>query len=151
MIRMTPEDATHGLGARSRLTSGSCHQRRPGASAARMQQGLDTDPLLRALLAQRDEFGWINHTYEHRDLDAASRGTIEADIAGNRRWADQVGERLRRGRWTTLATWASPTRCPGPGCWSSRPSGSSPRRVVGYVQGPQVTIVTCGADPVDVP
>jgi hypothetical protein len=62
-----------------------------------VQQSLDTDSLLRALLAKRDESGWINHTYEHRDLDAASRGTIEADIAGNRRWADQVGERLRAG------------------------------------------------------
>jgi hypothetical protein len=49
------------------------------------------DSLLRALLEHRDAFGWINHTFEHRNLDDLSQAEIEAEIEENFRWAAQVG------------------------------------------------------------
>jgi hypothetical protein len=49
------------------------------------------DPLLEALLEDRDVFRWLNHTYEHRDLDVAGPADVAAEIERNREWAAQVG------------------------------------------------------------
>jgi hypothetical protein len=49
------------------------------------------DPLLGTLLEHRDVFGWINHTYEHRNLDTLSQAEIEAEIKENVSWAAAVG------------------------------------------------------------
>ncbi len=63
--------------------------------------GVKQDPLLAALLSERDAFGWINHTYEHIMLDDAPRATIEAEIARNVAWARRVGIELERGALVT--------------------------------------------------
>lgn len=49
------------------------------------------DPLLEALLSERGIFRWLNHTYEHRDLDVADPAVVGAEIERNREWAAQVG------------------------------------------------------------
>jgi hypothetical protein len=104
MIRMTPQDATHAADwAHSRRLRLDLVGNGAGSERHAEAAGLDADPLLRALLARRDEFGWINHTYEHRNLDTASQATIEAEIAGNRRWADRVGITLEPGALITGA------------------------------------------------
>jgi hypothetical protein len=55
------------------------------------ERGIDRDPLLDALLADRDVFGWINHTFEHRNLDEASGEVIEREIEQNLEWAAEHG------------------------------------------------------------
>jgi hypothetical protein len=55
------------------------------------ERGIDRDPLLDALLAERDAFGWINHTFEHRNLDEASTEAIEREIEKNLEWAAEHG------------------------------------------------------------
>jgi hypothetical protein len=87
-LRMSAEDATRTARwsrARGIRLDLACN----GAGSERYarERGLDHDPLLEALLTKRDAFGWINHTFEHRNLDEASRGTIEREIAGNEEWA----------------------------------------------------------------
>jgi hypothetical protein len=102
MIRMTADDADHAArwsracGLRLDLVCNGAGSERHAREA-----GLDADPLLGALLSRRDDFGWINHTYEHINLDLASRPTIEAEIARNRRWAGQVGIDLEPGAVVT--------------------------------------------------
>jgi hypothetical protein len=92
MIRMTADDAHHAARwSRSRGLRLDLVCNGAGSERHAREAGLDADPLLRALLSRRDDFGWINHTYEHMNLDLASRATIEAEIAHNRRWAGQVG------------------------------------------------------------
>src|SRR5262249_33864437 len=39
-------------------------------------------------------FGWINHTYEHLNLDGAPRATIEHEIERNLAWAARHGIEL---------------------------------------------------------
>ena len=102
MIRMTADDADHAArwsGSRGVRLDLVCN----GAGAERhaREAGLDADPLLGALLSRRDDFGWINHTYEHVNLDLASGATIEAEIARNRRWAGELGIELESGALVT--------------------------------------------------
>ena len=62
-----------------------------GSERYLIERGIDRDPLLDALLAERDAFGWINHTYEHRNLDEASSEAIEREIEKNLEWAADHG------------------------------------------------------------
>ena len=92
MIRMTADDAHHAARwSRSRGLRLDLVCNGAGSERHAREAGLAADPLLGALLSRRGDFGWINHTYDHGNLDLASRATIEAEIAGNRRWAGQVG------------------------------------------------------------
>ncbi len=50
-----------------------------------------SDALTDALLAQKDSFYWINHTYGHINLDTVTQAVIEADIADNLTFADANG------------------------------------------------------------
>ena len=102
MIRMTPDDADHAARwSRSRGLRLDLVCNGAGSERHAREAGLDGDPLLGALLSRRDDFGWINHTYQHRNLDLASRETIEMEIARNRRWAGQVGVDLEPGAVVT--------------------------------------------------
>jgi hypothetical protein len=62
-----------------------------GSRRYQLEAGLEADPLLDALLAEVDAFGWINHTYEHRDLNSASRAVLDGEIERNVSWAREVG------------------------------------------------------------
>jgi hypothetical protein len=46
-----------------------------------------SDPLTRALLANKDKFRWVNHTYDHANLDAASLDAIVGTIRDNVKFA----------------------------------------------------------------
>ena len=102
LIRMTADDAHHAARwSRSRGVRLDLVCNGAGSERHASEAGLDADPLLGALLSRRDDFGWINHTFEHIDLDLASRATIESEIARNRCWAGQVGIDLEPGAVVT--------------------------------------------------
>lgn len=48
-----------------------------------------TDELTQALLAAREAFGWINHTWSHGNLDQASVLRIVSEIQQNIEWAEE--------------------------------------------------------------
>ncbi|MGB2711131.1 MAG: hypothetical protein WBC33_06405 [Conexibacter sp.] len=50
-----------------------------------------SDPLLAPLKAAKASFGWVNHTFEHPNLDCSTRGFIGAQIQDNVRWARNNG------------------------------------------------------------
>ncbi len=56
-----------------------------GSDEYRAENG--SDPLADVLLGNRRSFRWINHTFNHLNLDTASQKTIESEISRNRRWA----------------------------------------------------------------
>jgi hypothetical protein len=95
MLRMTAADAVR-TARWSRTTRLRLDLACNGAGSQRhaRETGAPADPLLDALLAERDAFGWINHTFEHGDLDDASQATIETEIDRNLAWAAQHGIEL---------------------------------------------------------
>lgn len=46
-----------------------------------------SDPLTAALLASKDHLRWINHTWDHTNLDSLSQAEIESQITRNIAWA----------------------------------------------------------------
>jgi hypothetical protein len=54
-----------------------------------------SDPLLTALTEHAATFGWIDHTYDHPNLDCSTQAFIEGEIADNVRWAREAGFTLR--------------------------------------------------------
>ncbi|MGA2010099.1 MAG: hypothetical protein ABSH51_06150 [Solirubrobacteraceae bacterium] len=64
---------------------------------------LGGDRLLSALLRERDTFGWLNHTYEHLDLDRLPFAAVCAEIERNVDWARRVGAPLETGSLVTGA------------------------------------------------
>ncbi|MDV8000112.1 hypothetical protein [Rhodococcus sp. IEGM 1408] len=53
-----------------------------------------SDPLTVALLASKDRLRWINHTWDHTNLDSLSQADIESQITRNIDWARESGVRL---------------------------------------------------------
>ena len=49
------------------------------------------DPLLDAFLPNRFAFSWINHTYDHPNLDTVTTDTISSEILDNVNWAQSKG------------------------------------------------------------
>ncbi len=98
VIRMTVDDVARAArwsrarGVRLDLGFNGVGSERFAQAAARR-----ADPLLDALVAERDAFGWINHTYEHLNLDDATGATIEAEIERNVSWARRAGLEPERG------------------------------------------------------
>jgi hypothetical protein len=103
-IRMTEHDARYAAtwgrarGVRLDLACNGSGSRRHAAAHGRAE-----DPLLAALLAEGDAFGWINHTYEHGDLDQLRQTEIEAEIERNLSWAIHAGVELESGALVTGA------------------------------------------------
>jgi hypothetical protein len=103
-IRMSEHDARYASAwgrARGVRLDLACNG--AGSSGYAARSGRDEDPLLSALLTERHAFGWINHTFEHGDLDEVSQAEIEAEIERNLRWARQVGLDLEPGALVTGA------------------------------------------------
>ncbi len=48
-----------------------------------------SDPLTDALVANRSQFRWLNHTFSHPNLDTSTQAVIEAEIKQNTQWASQ--------------------------------------------------------------
>jgi hypothetical protein len=61
-----------------------------GTEAYRAEHG--SDPLLAALRNAKNSFGWISHTWDHRDLDVscATQRFIEAEFNQNNIWASST-------------------------------------------------------------
>ena len=55
-----------------------------------------TDPLLTSFRAAKNSFGWINHTWDHPNLDqgCAPAGYIESEISQNNDWATNAATGL---------------------------------------------------------
>jgi hypothetical protein len=54
-------------------------------------QATQPDALLTDLQANKSTFGWINHTYDHPNLDCSSQTFITNEITRNVQWAQQKG------------------------------------------------------------
>lgn len=60
-----------------------------------------SDPLTTAMLANRSEFRWLNHTFSHLNLDNESAAVIKNEIKANRTWAKQKKVTLSSGELVT--------------------------------------------------
>ncbi|MFF8833406.1 hypothetical protein [Streptomyces sp. NPDC015131] len=93
-----------------------------GGSVEHREENGGSDPAADRLIADREAFRWINHTYDHpylgceQDVSAVpwkcatapdgsvryvSRAEIDHQIADNRRWAERAGLPLRTGELIT--------------------------------------------------
>jgi hypothetical protein len=102
LIRMSATDAMHAASwsrARGMRLDLACNG--GGSESYLLEHGSQVDPLLRALQAERETFGWINHTYDHVNLDEASRTEIETQIERNLHWAHSKGLELEPGTLVT--------------------------------------------------
>lgn len=94
-IRMTSQDGVRAARwARARGLRLDLVCNGDGSERHRVEAGASNDGLLDALLRYRQRFGWINHTYAHRNLDAAPRSVIEDEIQRNIVWARRFGIEL---------------------------------------------------------
>jgi hypothetical protein len=57
-----------------------------GGGSDEVLQDSGTDPLLDAFMGAKSNFWWINHTYDHPNLDAVSLAELENEISQNQRW-----------------------------------------------------------------
>lgn len=63
-----------------------------GGSALWMEQtGSGTDPLVTAIQANKASFGFVNHTYDHPNVDCSSASFISKEITDNTAWAAAHG------------------------------------------------------------
>jgi hypothetical protein len=62
-----------------------------GGSVLFKQANGNTDPLLAGLLANKGQFGWINHTYDHPNLDCSTQTFIRNEVLDNVNWASSNG------------------------------------------------------------
>jgi len=95
MIRMAPADVTRAVnwskanGIKLDLVfNGS------GMDDAIATNG--SDPLSTALLQNKSAFRWINHTYNHDDLDTATQADIQSEITQNIQFANRNGISISR-------------------------------------------------------
>jgi hypothetical protein len=94
-IRMTAQDGVRAARwARARGLRLDLVCNGDGSERHRIEAGAPSDELLDALLRYRQRFGWINHTYAHRNLDAAPGSVIEDEIQRNVAWARRFGIEL---------------------------------------------------------
>ncbi len=72
-----------------------------GGSVQYREEHAGSDPLLTAFQANRATFGWVNHTYDHPNLDCSARGFIVEEIQQNTRWARAAGFAVNAGELVT--------------------------------------------------
>jgi len=100
-VRMTPADVASAV-AWSRATGlrlDSLYN--GGGSVGYAAEHGGSDPVLSAFLADRTTFGWVNHTYDHPNLDCSARGFIVDQIEANTRWARSRGFAVNAGELVT--------------------------------------------------
>ncbi|HEV7772214.1 MAG TPA: hypothetical protein VGO48_02860 [Conexibacter sp.] len=100
-VRMTPGDVATAV-AWSRATGlrlDSLYN--GGGSVGYAAEHGGRDPLLSAFQANRTTFGWVNHTYDHPNLDCSARGFIVDQIEANTRWARSRGFAVNAGELVT--------------------------------------------------
>jgi hypothetical protein len=100
-VRMTPEDVAT-ADAWSRATGLRIDALfNGGGSVAYAAEHGGSDPLLSAFQADRTTFGWVNHTYDHPNLDCSTRGFIAEEIRQNTTWAQTMGFAVNPGELVT--------------------------------------------------
>ncbi|MGN6189608.1 MAG: hypothetical protein ACTHOE_11960 [Conexibacter sp.] len=100
-VRMTPGDEATAV-AWSRATGVRIDALyNGGGSVAYAAEHGGSDPLLAAFQADRATFGWVNHTYDHPNLDCSVRGFITEEIQQNTRWARTMGFAVNAGELVT--------------------------------------------------
>ena len=100
-VRMSPGDVTTAV-AWSRATGLRLDGLyNGGGSVAYTEEHGGSDPLLAAFQANRTTFGWVNHTYDHPNLDCSARGFIVEEIQQNTRWARAAGFTVNAGELVT--------------------------------------------------
>ncbi|HEU4703836.1 MAG TPA: hypothetical protein VFS37_15250 [Conexibacter sp.] len=100
-VRMTPGDVATAV-AWSRATGLRLDNLyNGGGSVAYAAEHGGSDPLLNAFLANRTTFGWVNHTYDHPNLDCSARGFIVDQIEANTTWARSRGFAVNAGELVT--------------------------------------------------
>ena len=72
-----------------------------GGSVAYAAEHGGSDPLLAAFQANRTTFGWVNHTYDHPNLDCSTRSFIVEEIQQNTSWARAAGFTVNAGELVT--------------------------------------------------
>ena len=89
------------------------------------------DPLLRAFQEDKRAFGWVNHTFDHPNLDCSTRTFITNEIEDNITWAGAKGfeatiTELVTGEHSGLANLipGNPGTIDPPGLEAATPSGS---------------------------
>jgi hypothetical protein len=100
-VRMTVDDVTRAV-QWSQATGLRFDNLYNGAgSIAYAEANGGSDPLLAALQANRAQFGWVNHTYQHPNLDCSTRGFIVEEIEQNVRWGRNAGFTVRAAELVT--------------------------------------------------
>jgi len=90
-VRMTPGDVATAV-AWSRATGLRLDALyNGGGSVAYAAEHAGSDPLLTTFQANRATFGWVNHTYDHPNVDCSARGFIVDQILDNTSWARTNG------------------------------------------------------------
>lgn len=89
-IRMTPADVT--FLSRWQAANGiRMDMVFNGGGSVQYAQENGSDPLLPAFQAIKSQVGWINHTYDHPNLDCSTQSFIARQITDNTAWAQQAG------------------------------------------------------------
>lgn len=89
-IRMTPADVTF-LSNWQRANGIRMDMVFNGGGSVQYAQENGSDPLLPAFQAIKSQVGWINHTYDHPNLDCSTRPFIAREITDNTAWAQAAG------------------------------------------------------------
>ena len=62
-----------------------------GSALWQEQTGTSSDPLVGAIQANKSAFGFVNHTYDHPNVDCSSASFIAKEITDNTAWAVSHG------------------------------------------------------------
>jgi hypothetical protein len=89
-IRMTPDDTARAV-AWSQSTGLRMDMVYNGGGSDQYVAEHGSDPLLTSMQAAKASFGWIDHTYDHANLDCSTRGFIVNEIEENVLWAAAKG------------------------------------------------------------
>ncbi|HEU4703940.1 MAG TPA: hypothetical protein VFS37_15775 [Conexibacter sp.] len=100
-VRMNAEDATAAVewSTSRRLRLDMVYN--GGGSVEHRAEHEGSDPLLTALRERAATFGWINHTYDHPNLDCSTQRFIEDEIDDNVEWARGAGLTVSAGELVT--------------------------------------------------
>jgi len=129
-VRMSSEDATAAVEwSNSRRLRLDMVFNGGGSVEYRAEHG-GSDALLTTLRERAATFGWINHTYDHPNLDCSTQRFIEDEIGDNVTWAREAGLTLDDGELVTGEHSGLANLVPGnPGTidppWQDEPSVSA--------------------------
>jgi len=100
-VRMSSEDATRAVEwSNSRRLRLDMVFNGGGSVEYRAEHG-GSDPLLTTLRERASTFGWVNHTYDHPNLDCSTQRFIEGEIRENTSWAGTAGLTTSSGELVT--------------------------------------------------